>query len=146
MRHIYMILFLTSIYITQFYSLNGLLPKLFCQMKKAKDHLAISTLQAHERTSNSDAVDTHLLPCNVCTFEFWILTSWCNGSFSCCRNFRNTTVKPYVSLLWMVDYSNFFIKHHFDYILVPLFSFISIHFQMQNLQELVLLVNCWNRE
>ena len=126
MLHIYKFQSLTNICTAPFYNLNGLLPKLFYQRWMVEDHLAVSTLLDRERTGSSDAVDTHLLPYNVCTFEFCISVSWYSGSFSCCRNFHNSSVKPYVSLLWKVDCSNSFIDHHFDYTLVPLFSFISI--------------------
>ena len=117
---------LTSICTVLFCSLNELLLGQFYQTKKVKDHLVTLALQAHERTNNSDAVDTLLPPCNACTFEFWIWVSSSNGNFSCCRNYQNTTVEPCVSWLWKEGYSNSFINHHFDYILVPLFFSISL--------------------
>ena len=116
---------LTSICTALFCNLNELLLGQFCQTKKVKDHLVTLTLQAHERTNNSDAVDTHLPPCNAYTFEFWIWVSSSNDNFSCCRNYQNTIAEPCASWLWKEGYSNSFINHHFDYILVPLFFSIS---------------------
>ena len=137
---------LTSICTALFCNLNELLPKQFFRKKQAMDHLVVSTLLDHERISSMPQVDTNLPPCNVCTFEFWIWVSWSSGNFSCCKSFRSTTTEPCVSLLWKVDCSSSFINHHFDYILVPLFSLVESLDQKQTLLAFAILVSCWNPE